>query len=74
MQIDKEELYCDAEDDNDDDDNDDEDDDNDDDDHDGDGGGYSLVGDHMVANEHRETTALKLVVVYVSEIQNWRRC
>ena len=30
-----------------------------------------MVGDlHVVASGHRETTALKLIVVYIVEIQN----
>ena len=30
-----------------------------------------MVGDlHVVASGHRETAALKLIVVYISEIQN----
>ena len=30
-----------------------------------------MVGDlHVVASGHRETAALKLIVVYVAEIQN----
>ena len=34
-----------------------------------------MVGDlHKVASRHRETTGLKLVVIYVTEIQYWSRC
>ena len=29
-----------------------------------------MVGDLVVASGHRETTALKLIVTYVAEIQN----
>jgi len=44
----------------------------DDDDDDGDWWwGYSMVGNlHMVVSRYRETTALKLIVIYVAEIQN----
>ena len=48
------------------------DDDDDDDDDDGDDDDcYPMAGDlHVVAHGHRETTALKLIVIYVKEIQN----
>ena len=36
--------------------------------------GYPMVGDHVVASGHRETTALKLIVIYVTEIQNKGKC
>ena len=45
----------------------DDDDDHDDDDHDH---GYPMVGDLVVASGHREKTALKLIAIYVAEIQN----
>ena len=36
----------------------------------GDDDGWPMVGDlHLVASGHRETTALKLIVIYVTEIQ-----
>ena len=55
--------------------NNDDDDDDDDDDNEGDGDDNNdnkpMVGDlFVVASGHRETTALKLIVTYVAEIQN----
>ena len=33
--------------------------------------GQHMVGDlHVVASEHRETRALKLIVIYIAAIQN----
>ena len=29
---------------------------------------------HVVASEHRETAVLNLIVIIVTEIQNWGRC
>ena len=40
----------------------------DDDDDDDDGDLFQVV------SEHRETTALKLIVIHFAEIQNWGRC
>ena len=34
-----------------------------------------MIGNfHATASGHRETTALKLIVSCVAEIQNWGRC
>ena len=52
-------------------DDDDDDDDGDDDDDDDDDDGFPMAGDlHVVASWHRETTAHKLIVIYIAVIQN----